>query len=399
MTHRQLVTVSIIIVSSLLCLMVGAAAAVNIYMSTQGQYDSGNLKASEAYLTVEEAAEESVEMQEEVVKDVFNAAENQVEGFDDSILKQAQNLLDAMSIEEKIGQMIIADCPQEGAQETAVACRLGGYVIGEQYFADKTKEQVAEEIESLQSAQLIPMFTAVAEEGGAVNAVSTNSLLRGFPFWSVQELYEEGGLDWIFSDTQEKSILLKSLGINMNLAPVCNVAKDSSDEIYERSFGKSAEETAEYVKTVVRTMNDYSLGSVLKYFPAYSGNVSINEEDNKPFKAGIEEGATAVLVSSDVYMEDDMQTAAVFSHELHEALRHSMNFQGIIMADMNTSENMPDSAVNAVLAGNDMLYTNSCETAVLEISQAVQDGRVSIERINQSVLRILASKIKLGIIS
>lgn len=402
MTHRQLVTASIIIVSSVLCLIVCAAAAANIYLLGKSRSGSGDLKASETYLTVEEvvlADTEQVQPQEEeILKDTFNEAENQVSGFDDNVLLQAQDMLEKMSIEEKVGQMFMADCSKAGEQEAA-AYHLGGYVFDEQYFADKTKVQVTENMENLQSAQLVPMFTAVAEEGGKVNTVSTNSLLRGFPFWPARELYEEGGLDWIFSDTQEKAILLKSLGINMNLAPVSNAAENSSDKIYERSFGESAKETAEYVKTVVRTMNEYSLGSVLKYFPVYEGSGLTGEENSEPFKAGIEERATAVLISSAAYMEDDMQTAAVFSEQLHESLRHSLNFCGIVIADMYSSEDMPDSAVNAVLAGNDMLYTNSYETGISEIIQAVQNGSVSVERINQSVLRILASKIELGIIS
>ena len=74
------------------------------------------------------------------------------------------------------------------------------------------------------------------------------------------------------SDTQEKGQLLQSLGINLNFAPVCDVSQDPQDFIYARSFGQDAEQTAEYVRTVVQTMSQEQMGSVLKHFPGYGNN-------------------------------------------------------------------------------------------------------------------------------
>lgn len=74
------------------------------------------------------------------------------------------------------------------------------------------------------------------------------------------------------TDTKEKSDLLLRLGINVNLAPVCDVSTNSNDFIYKRSFGKDEKATSHYVKTVVSEMSKNKLGSVPKHFPGYGNN-------------------------------------------------------------------------------------------------------------------------------
>lgn len=81
--------------------------------------------------------------------------------------------------------------------------------------------------------------------------------------------YYLGGYPLIISDTKEKATLLKSLGINVNLAPVCDISTNPKDYIYKRTFGKNAAETAKYVKTVVETMSSNNIGATLKHFPGY----------------------------------------------------------------------------------------------------------------------------------
>ena len=165
--------------------------------------------------------------------------------------KDLIEMIKSMSIEEKVGQMFIVRCPEKNAVEKALKYHLGGYILFAQDFKEKTKQMVIENIQSYQDVSDIKMFIAVDEEGGTVNRLSINKNFRAVPFWSPQELYNEGGWDLIISDTEEKSTLLKSLGINVNLAPVCDISEDPSDYIYNRTFGKNADETSKYVKTVV----------------------------------------------------------------------------------------------------------------------------------------------------
>lgn len=185
----------------------------------------------------------------------------------DPITLRAQQILETMSIEEKIGQMFIARCPEQQAAQKVSEYHVGGYILFGRDFTNKTYDEVVANIQSYQEQSTIPLFIGVDEEGGSVNRVSTNPNLRAVPFWSPQRLYANGGFNLIISDTQEKDTLLHSLGINLNFAPVCDVSNNPDDFIYDRSFGQDASATSEFVRTVVSTMANDAMGSVLKHFP------------------------------------------------------------------------------------------------------------------------------------
>ncbi len=346
------------------------------------------------------------------------AADYTVTGFDQSILDEANTLLSSMTLEQKVGQMFLARCPETDAAGQASTYYLGGYLLFGRDFENKTSDQVIADIQSYQDASATPMFIAVDEEGGTVNRVSTNPQLRPYPFWSPQELYAEGGLDLVRSDAEDKSILLRNLGINLNLAPVCDVSTDPESFIYQRSFGQPAAETAEYVSTVVSAMNRQQMGSVLKHFPGYGNNgdthegtihdarsyESFAESDFLPFQSGIEAGATAILVSHTIVDSMDLERPASLSTAVHDILRNDLGFNGLIMTDdlsmgaITNYTDAQDAAVQAVLAGNDLLCSTDFTTQIPAVIEAVNNGTISQERIDQSVLRILATKIQLGII-
>ena len=180
---------------------------------------------------------------------------------------RASELLETMTAEEKVRQMLIGSFTDlESVSESA----FGGYILFARDFEDRTPEEAAAFIESLQSASSLPLLTGVDEEGGEINRISKYPAYRSSPFLSPQELYQEGGFERIKSDTAEKCALLKSLGINVNFAPVCDIAQPS-DYIYGRTFGGDAETTSEYVRTVVSEMLDAGIEPVLKHFPVTAG--------------------------------------------------------------------------------------------------------------------------------
>ena len=337
----------------------------------------------------------------------------------DSVEQKAEELLAGMTLEEKVGQMFIARCPETDAASKVTQYHLGGYILFARDFTGKTKEEVTASIQSYQNAAKIPLLIGVDEEGGTVNRVSKNTNLRKPPFASSQELYTAGGWDMIRSDTQEKCQLLQSLGINLNFAPVCDVSQDPQDFIYARSFGQDAEQTAEYVRTVVQVMSQEQMGSVLKHFPGYGNNsdthtgIAYDERpierfvnsDFLPFQAGIDAGADMVLVAHNVVSCMDDQVPASISLPVHNILRNELGFDGVIITDDLVMEGVrqfagdAEIAVRAVQAGNDMLCCTDFEVQVPAVTKAVETGEITEERLNESVLRILKMKIKLGIIA
>ena len=258
-----------------------------------------------------------------------------------------EEMIEGMTLEEKVCQMFIARCPAENQTEILEKYPLGGYILFGRDFEDKTEEDVKSQIESFQQASKIKMLISVDEEGGSVVRVSRNENLRDTPFKSPSQIYGEGGLEAVAEDTEEKSRLLLSLGINTNFAPVCDVTTDEQAFMYDRTLGMGAEDTAEYVKTVVQTMKKEGIASVLKHFPGYGNNGDSHESiitderplsdfesaDFVPFLEGIANGADMVLISHNIVTAVDGEFPASISEKVHELLRNYLGFDGVIVTD------------------------------------------------------------------
>ncbi len=321
----------------------------------------------------------------------------------------AKEKLKSMTLDEKIGQVLLVRYPESDQIEVMNKYHFGGYIFFEKDFKNKDYDEVKNMISSLQESSNIPLLTAVDEEGGKVVRISSNPKLRSSRFLSPSELYNEGGLKRIKEDTIEKSKLLGDLGINLNLAPVVDVSTDPNDYMYYRTLGQNTEVTSEFATTVINASKKGSVSYTLKHFPGYGSNAdthldaSIDErsyeeildKDIPPFKAGIEAGAEAVLVSHNVVNSIDKTNPASLSKNVHELLRGKLGFTGVIITDdifMNALSNIPDISVKAVLAGNDLIITTDYEESINSIKDAVSNGIIEEKQIDDMATKILSWK-------
>ena len=329
-----------------------------------------------------------------------------------------QDILADMTLEQKVGQMFLVRCPQEDAPAKAAEYHLGGYVLFAEDFLGKTSVQAARDIQKIQAAAELPLLIGVDEEGGSVNRISCYEAFREQPFASPQQLYRQGGLASIRDDTLEKCDFLQGLGINVNFAPVCDISTDPADYIYARTLGLPARETSEYVRTVVQAMAEKQVASVLKHFPGYGNNTDTHagiayddrpyeifvQKDLLPFSEGIRAGANMVLVSHTVVKCMDAQMPASLSVPVHQVLRQELGFSGVIITDDLYMKGIQDftgpehAAVQAVLAGNDMLCCTDFEVQIPAVVRAVKNGEISEQQIDASVQRILQMKLSLGLL-
>ena len=350
--------------------------------------------------------------------------------------QRVEDLLSSLTLEEKVGQLFFVRCPSNDAVEDVSTYHLGGYILFGRDFKDTagnwlTREQLEGNVTSYQNAALndtdIPLLIGSDEEGGSVTRVSHNPNLAGSKFKSPQWLWKnqhsEGN---IFSeDAWEKSNLLLSLGINVNLAPVCDVATDPNAFIYSRTLGQDAETTAEFITSTVTAMRDAGIGSVLKHFPGYGHNVDTHtgiavdprtystflREDFLPFHAGISAGrkdsgqqTAAVLVSHNIVNCMDPNLPASLSAAVHNILRSKLGFEGVVMTDdlaMDAVEAYAKDgsvAVMAIEAGNDLIITGDYRTQIPLVIQAVEEGILTEEIINTACRRVLNWKQSLGLI-
>jgi beta-N-acetylhexosaminidase len=188
--------------------------------------------------------------------------------------------------------------------------------------------------------------------------------------------------------------------------------------MYLRSLGESADITAEYISRIVDIMNDENIGEVLKHFPGYGNNGDthsnivydtrsydeIKNNDLKPFQAGIDAGADCILVSHNIVESIDDSLPASLSSKVHDILRNDMGFSGVAITDDLSMDGVlefmdnDEAAVQAIIAGNDMIIATYYEDQYDAVLYAVKNGTISQERLNEAVTRILRWKQQLGLI-
>ncbi len=332
----------------------------------------------------------------------------------------AQLLLEDMTLEEKIGQLFLARCPT--ANEPAIAdianYHLGGYILFNRDFENRDMQSAAAAIASYQAAAKIPMLIAVDEEGGTVVRVSAYTAYRSTRFPAPRTLYDQGGMDAVLTAEAEKCQLLSSLGINVNMAPVCDIAQNPNAFMYRRSLGQSPEITGDFIAKVTQLMEAHKVGSVLKHFPGYGNNAdthvgiavddrsleSLEANDLKPFQSGIAANCDAILVSHVMINAIDPELPATLSPAVHDYLRNSMGFGGVIVTDdlvmsaIKSQYGVEEAAVLAILAGNDLLCASDYGPQYQAVLKAAEEGRIPAEQIDAAVLRILNWKASLGLL-
>lgn len=366
-------------------------------------------------------------------EDIANQ-ENTIEIKEDPIKKykifgelyeKASRKIETLTIEEKIAQIFVVGNSSSTNYTELEKYQFGGYLFFEDFFKGKTEEQIKTAIQNYQVSSKIPLLIAVDEEGGKVIRVSSNKKLSETPFKSPSQIYNDGGFETIKQDTINKSNLLNKLGINLNFAPVVDVANDSKDYMYSRALQQDKDKTATFAKTVIEASKGLGVSYTLKHFPGYGNNADthigssvdkrtyeeIYNNDLEPFRAGIEAGAECIMISHNVVTSIDDQNQASISPKIHELLRKELGFTGIIITDalnmgaIRDKNTIEEAITKAIIAGNDMIILSidknttdkdgskiTYERAINAVRNSINDGKINEDTINDTVTHILAWK-------
>ena len=329
---------------------------------------------------------------------------------------KAVDTVSNMTIEEKIGQLFLVRYDRNSTDKFK-EYYPGGYILFAKDFENQTKESMKTELSNLQKNNKYKLILGVDEEGGYVTRVSRYPAFRESSFLSPRNYFDQGDLPLLEQMENEKATLLKSIGLNLNLAPVADVSVNKDDFIYNRAFGYDANKTSEYIKYMVRYANNNKINSTLKHFPGYGNNkdthtgIAIDERDYQtfvnydylPFKAGIKENVPSVLVSHNIVKCMDEKYPASLSNKVIGELRNKLNFTGIVMTDDLAMDAVKkyvedgNAATLAINAGNDMIITSDFIDMREEVLKSYNENKISEETINKAVLRVIAWKYYTGL--
>lgn len=366
-----------------------------------------------------------------------------VEWLDDGVFAdsytQAYDKLQTLSLSEKVGQLLVVSYASGNTSDADNAVQnynVGGVLFFENAFTGKTIDQVKSMTSGLQSKAKIPLMMAVDEEGGRVVRISPNENLVSeekstYPnlfftntnnktAWKLAStLYEESGnnFDLVIQEENVRNNLLKKLGLNMNFAPVVDIATPPA-YISDRSFGDNPQLVAQYATTVINAGKDSGISHSLKHFPGYGNNsdthsstsvdqTSLEDLHNihlVPFKAGIQAGAHAVMVTHNTVSALDKTYPASLSEAVHNLLFNDLGFTGISITDDLAMGAIGDKYskqyLQAFKAGNHILLTStSYATAHNEIIEAYNSGEITEEELDKRVFKVLAWKYHNGVIT
>lgn len=343
--------------------------------------------------------------------------------------------IDTLSIEEKVGQMLIVHFNGEEANEEAKRflekIHFGGVIYYKWSNGLHNPAQVQQLSNGLQklaksSSPCIPLFIAVDQEGGRVTRLTTGFTQFPGNLAIAQTNHPEFVEASAFAIGQE----LKAVGINMNFAPVVDVNSNPLNPIIgARSFSSSPEEVALLGRLALQGYRKAGIIATLKHFPGH-GDTSVDSHLDLPVvKKSIEElerteflpfkrlvkQADAIMTAHILLPSLDPQNCATLSKiVLEDLLRNQWGYEGVILSDslvmqgiLKNSSSIEEAALRAIQGGNDILILggkalNGKESRELKFDDilrihtrlvaAVQAGEISKDRLNASVKRILKLK-------
>lgn len=335
--------------------------------------------------------------------------------------------LAGMTIHEKVCQMMFVT-PEELTGEDGVTVAgdatrqaLENYPVGGiVYFAKnlESQDQVKKMIDNSQKYSSIGLFVATDEEGGVVNRLMDTV---GTTYIGSMYYYKDDGDETAYENAYTIANDMSALGFNLDFAPVADVWSNPDNTVIgERAYSDDYAQAAELVGNAVKGFNDGGVMCTLKHFPGHGDTAEdshyssayvhrtkeeIMADEMQPFRSGIEAGAEFVMVGHLIVPDID-EVPATLSYKIATGiLRDELKFEGVAITDSFEMESIADNysvddaVVMSVKAGMDMiLQPKDMASAVNSIEQAVADGELSEDRIDESVRRILTLKESRGLL-
>ena len=348
-----------------------------------------------------------------------------------------QKILNEMTLEEKVGQMCVPILQSDYITDD-IKTQIDEYHVGmirycpdaefdnasvvvgkpNKYFKPN---ETAEFINELQRLSKLPLIISVDQEGGCRSDVNRCNAMV-YASHMCFGVADDVELTYEISKATAKEF--KSMGINQIQSPICDVFRYPGRQTMKAAtFGEDANLVSRHVVSMKRGFNDGGVLSMGKHFPGYGSIATdahkgtahvikdvdeLEREDILPYRKLVDDGVDGIMIGHVIVDKIDDKYPATLSKTLvTDYLRKDVGFEGIIMTDAMRMKAIQDNygtgyaSVLAVNAGCNLVLLrgnfNHFKEGYDAILKAVLDGDISIQTINDSVIRILKAKQKLGL--
>lgn len=355
-------------------------------------------------------------------------SDSEAEDRKDPLEAKAESLLAGMTIEEKAGQLLIVGFPgdtkKEALQDYIDRLKVSGFILFSRNYTDfDSLYALARSLKEMNSLNNpLPLFISIDEEGGTVSRLPKG----GTRFPDARKVGKAGepGLTYKAGQTIAKE--LKAAGINLNFAPVLDIVESGENKLLiKRSYGSTPEVVSLHGTSFISGLQSEGVTAVPKHFPGH-GNTSqdshstlpvidtdkaaMQSRELVPFKAAIDAGLDAVMVGHIAFPKLDPTglPASMSSYFLTDVLRKDLGFGGISISDdiemqgyISSKDTVEECVISSFNAGLDIFLIGHTKAIQDQVYKALldgcRDGRISEERLNESVLRIIKAKLKNGL--
>lgn len=374
----------------------------------------------------EKAEEQSVQKQD--------AVQEEMPSEEELLQAKISEMLTDMTLEEKAAQMFMitpealtgtgqvleaGDVTREAIDKYPV----GGLIYFTQNLQDPGQvRSMTGNVQKFAEERIgLPMLLSVDEEGGTVTRFGGNPSFDYDPSADMAGIGASGEPQQAYALGEKIGKFLSSLGFNMDNAPDADVLTNPANTVVkDRSFGSDCDTVSEMALAELEGLEDQGVKGLLKHFPGHGATTADTHEgyaytdatleemksnELVPFADGIEAGVDIIMVGhiSCPQVTGNEEPASLSEKMITGVLREDMGFDGVVITDaMNMgaiAENYSpaEAAVKAVLAGVDMiLMPEDFQQAYTGVLNAVKSGKITQERIDASVIRIIGLKLEMS---
>jgi beta-N-acetylhexosaminidase len=341
---------------------------------------------------------------------------------DEDKIDKIEEMIKNMTIEEKIGQLIIVgkeglEINEDDIYQMEVN-KVGGFIFFSRNIDNES--QVLNMLNNLKennSSNKIPLFLSIDEEGGRVSRLS--KIYKKLP--TAKKLGEVNNKELSNEYGKILGLSLKEFGFNLDFAPVLDINSNPKNPVIgDRSFGNTVEKVVNNGLSVMEGIHSQGIISSVKHFPGH-GDTSVDSHldlpridksldeleslELVPFKEAINKNTDMIMVAHILFSQlDDVYPASMSSDIINGLLRNKLNYNGVIVSDDMTmgaitkNYSMEEGAIRFLKSGGDIILVchgrDNPSIVIDAIKKGIDEGEISIDEIDKKLYRILTLKDK-----